>query len=286
MTRGWTGKAEAVRRARAAGWALGVGAAMAGLGVAGPISAQSQGANGNIDGYALSEDALSGGALGVAPIQTWSAPRDSSDNAGSAGRPAGAAASLKPVAPAPTPRPGAAARTPVAPPAGSEDWRAARVSFTASGHGVGDLVRDLAANAGVRAAVDESLTAPVTVRASNRRLDDLLTELSTRHSFDWYHDGRVLHVTPSAMSLARLLRLNSVSAADLETALRRLGLFEPRYPIQATGEGLAYVVGPPAYIAALELVLSDMETSREPVESSGSVRTVKWGRQGSERVAQ
>ncbi len=173
-------------------------------------------------------------------------------------------------------------------PAATADWRAARVSFAAADTELKSLINDIAAAAGVRAKIDPQLTGSVTYRATNAAVGDVLKTLGGRYAFDWWFDGASLNVTRASAAASRILRFTRVSPDELRRALTAIGLYEPRFAIRVGENGLGFITAPPGYVAAVELVLSDLESAAAARTAEGPadvvVRTIKWGRVGAQRV--
>ena len=83
-----------------------------------------------------------------------------------------------------------------------------------------------------------------------------MNDLAGRHNFEWYFDGRILHISTNEESVIRLLALDSVPFFELRTALDRLGIADRRFPLRHGGASkLVLVSGPPRYVALVEQTL-------------------------------
>lgn len=167
----------------------------------------------------------------------------------------------------------------------TQAWRRYRVSFAAAGASLPGLLRDLSSAAGVRLELDAEVAGDVTHTAEDSRLDEVLTTLGARHGFSWWHDGATLRVAPSSRNVSRILRLTRVATETLRESLTELGLYEPRFPIREGGQGLTFVSGPPDYIAAIELVLGDLEAAAAERAQPRTIRIIRWGRLGGQVVS-
>lgn len=166
----------------------------------------------------------------------------------------------------------------------TQTWRRYRVSFATAGAALPGLLRDLASAAGVRLELDPAVSGEVVYTAEEARLDVVLTELGARHAFSWWHDGAALRIAPSSRNVSRILRLTRVAPETLRETLSQLSLYEPRFPIREGARGLTFVSGPPEYVAAIELVLADLEAAAAERAQPRSIQIIRWGRVGNQVV--
>jgi type III secretion protein C len=117
-----------------------------------------------------------------------------------------------------------------------------------------EVLTEIGQRTGVRVTVSDAVRGRVRGRLPALPPQQLIDLLARTHGFDWFFDGAVLHVSSMGEATSRILVLGSVPPEALEATLAALGLADARWPARLAG-GLAYVSGPPRYVAMIEQVL-------------------------------
>jgi len=154
----------------------------------------------------------------------------------------------------------AAAWTAVPAMAAEIHWRTNNFTYVAHDKPLRDFIRDFAASQGVSVVV-----APEVSGTINGKFDTtpqgMLDILSTSFGVTWYYDGSVLYISPGGDMSSEVVQLGDVSANQVQQALSRLGVFDPRYPISYDrAHDTARVAGPKRYV---QLVQQTVEALNE-----------------------
>ncbi|ANI21628.1 EscC/YscC/HrcC family type III secretion system outer membrane ring protein [Pandoraea faecigallinarum] len=82
----------------------------------------------------------------------------------------------------------------------------------------------------------------------------LLESMASRLGLIWYHDGQSIFVYDASEVRNATISMRDASLGDLESYLRKAGLYDRRYPIRGErGSKVFYVSGPPVFV---DLVLA------------------------------
>lgn len=128
------------------------------------------------------------------------------------------------------------------------NWPGRPFEIVASEKTLADLMRELAASQGTTAVVDPKINAVVSGRFSGEPLT-ILDRLCATYALSWYFDGAVLYVDPSADIKSEVMPITSSQAGQLVDTLRRLKIYDNRYPLLVSArEGTARVSGPRRYV--------------------------------------
>ena len=140
--------------------------------------------------------------------------------------------------------------------AGEPDWPDAAYPYTVIDQDLGTVLQEFSDNLGILLRISDQIHGRVQDYRSTETPKDFLNELARRNSFEWYFDGRILHISGNDESVVRLLALGSVPFLELWTALDRLGIADQRFPLRHGGTSdLVLVSGPPRYVALVEQTL-------------------------------
>lgn len=99
--------------------------------------------------------------------------------------------------------------------------------------------------------------------------------LSGQGNFEWYFDGRVLHISAVKEAQTRLFVLPPITLDQFQKALDALGVSDDRYRVQsAPGDALVKVSGPPRFVALAEQTLTGLvaEARARPKSDSPKVQ--------------
>lgn len=139
-------------------------------------------------------------------------------------------------------------------------WRTTNFIYVAHDKPLRDFIRDFAASQGISVVV-----APEVSGTINGKFDTtpqgMLDILTTSFGVTWYYDGSVLYISPGGDMSSEVVQLGDVSANQVQQALTRLGVFDPRYPISYDRvHDTARVAGPKRYV---QLVRQTVEALNE-----------------------
>lgn len=175
-----------------------------------------------------------------------------------------AAAGLGPVGPAwAAPAEEAAEAGPQVP------WTERRTRLQADNLEIVELLRQVAGSNRLPIQVDERVRGTVS-GSFNLPPQQLFDKLSRSHGFVWFYDGHSIIVSPISEVKTEMMRLSSDALSQLNVTLRKLGLFDPRFPVRLDAENrLAIFSGPARYVDTLLGIargLQDAVDQRAPTE--------------------
>lgn len=119
---------------------------------------------------------------------------------------------------------------------------------------VDQSLRDVLQEFGRNVRVDIQVSDRLKGRVNRFQHDDtaqaFLDELASLHGFDWFFDGRRLHVSSRDEAFDKAWSVKPAVEKELRVALERAGADDPRYPVSFDGDrGMARLSGPPAFMA-------------------------------------
>lgn len=193
----------------------------------------------------------------------------------------GSAQGSTPAAAAPGSLPGAEARSPglplapgtemtvtapAPPPAARDDWRGRPFEYAVVDQELRDVLIELGKRVGLNAVVSDGVRGRVRGRLARGTAVETLDRLAAIYGLDWFTDGSTLHVSAVGEAVSRLVDLGGVPPAQLDSALRTLGVLDQRWPIRGSDPslGMAMVSGPPRYVALVEQTLSVLARRPRP----------------------
>ena len=129
------------------------------------------------------------------------------------------------------------------------------------------LLDGIARQIGVHAEVSAKVEGHVHGRLPAGNARELLDDLAAVYGFEWYFDGRAIHVSATSESIDKIVPIRRIAAADLQETLVNLAVVDPRWPIRYSRRGdVADIAGPPHYVALIEQTIAAMpETKAETV---------------------
>jgi len=158
----------------------------------------------------------------------------------------------------------------LAPPAQAADihWRTDHFSYVAHDKPLKDFIRDFAASQGVSVVVAPEVSGTV-----NGKFDTtpqgMLDILTMSFGVTWYYDGSVLYISPGGDMASEVVQLGGVSGAQLQAALGRLGVLDPRYPINYDRvHDTARVAGPKRYVELVRQAVAALNEGAGPSQSN------------------
>ena len=153
-------------------------------------------------------------------------------------------------------------------------WRTDHFSYVAHDKPLKEFIRDFAASQGVSVVVAPEVSGTV-----NGKFDTtpqgMLDILTMSFGVTWYYDGSVLYISPGGDMSSEVVQLGGVSAPQLQAALSRLGVLDPRYPISYDrGHDTARVAGPKRYVDLVSQTVEALHEGREaPASNANNIHT-------------
>lgn len=146
-------------------------------------------------------------------------------------------------------------------------WRTDHFSAVVHDKPLREFIRDFAASQGLSVVVAPEVSGNV-----NGRFDTtpqgMLDTLTLSFGVTWFYDGSVLYISAGGDMVTEVIPLGDISAGQLQAALSRLGVLDPRYPISYDRvHGTARVAGPKRYV---ELVSQSVEALNQGGLASAS----------------
>jgi type III secretion protein C len=157
-----------------------------------------------------------------------------------------------------------------APPAGIpplRPWSSAPVNYaSATDKPVAEVLRDICASLQMICVVGDEVRGTTAPRFRGQSLASVLASLSRAFGFNWYHDGQVLHVTPTQDVKSAVVTLKSARLDELVDSLRRSGAWDERFAVHQDAElGLLRVSGPPRFVEVVRETADALDKARENV---------------------
>lgn len=141
-------------------------------------------------------------------------------------------------------------------------WLGERYNIVVRDQDVRDVFRQFGSLVGVPVVISEQVDARATARFENATGEQIMEAIATEYGLDWRFDGRRIEVSSNSEQVSRILDMGGVLRSDLIGALDELGSYEPRFPISAVDGELGFIVGPPRYVAIVEVVLAELVEKR------------------------
>jgi len=153
-----------------------------------------------------------------------------------------------------------------------DGWRTERFNVVVRDQGVRDVLTQFGALAGVPVVVSDSIDAKISARFEDATGKEIIEAIAREYALDWRFDGRRIEISANSEQVSRILAMGGVSSADLVDALKTLGTYESQFPITAIDGELGLLVGPPRYVAIVEIVLAELAEKRMAEEIASEQR--------------
>ena len=128
-----------------------------------------------------------------------------------------------------------------------------------------DLMHEMSRRTGLPVVVGDGLTGRADVQNADGSVRGLLDRLADEGRIAWWFDGAAVHVEGPAL-VSRLLPLAGVRPADLDKALRAVGLTATEYPMLAEPDShMIRIVAPPGYVETVEQTIAALAADKAPV---------------------
>ncbi|WP_274533191.1 type III secretion system outer membrane ring subunit SctC [Photorhabdus temperata] len=140
------------------------------------------------------------------------------------------------------------------------DWLPMPYDYLAKGESLRDVLVNFGANYDASVVVSDKVTDQVNGHFEQDGPQEFLQHLSSLYNLVWYYDGSVLYVFKNSEIQSRLLKLEQTNATELQQAMKRSGIWEPRFGWRPdAGNQLVYVSGPPRYLELVDQTASALE---------------------------
>lgn len=142
-------------------------------------------------------------------------------------------------------------------------WQLKRMTLKAENKEIGELLRQLAASNGLAIQIDERIKGTVSASFS-KSPQEILDQLGTSYGFFAFYDGTAIIVTPLSDVKSDVVHMAPAAIANLTDTLRRLGIYDARFPIRIDEPNrLVILSGPTRYVEMLSGVLRALHESAE-----------------------
>lgn len=154
------------------------------------------------------------------------------------------------------------------------DWRNAPYPYSIINQDVGNAVKNFGYNTGLKVSVAQDVKGTVRGHQHAGTAREFLDEITKSNDLDWYSDGTVIYVSPTADEETALVPLNEFSFSNLKRHLAEFGLIDKRFRLAKRKAGdVAVVSGPPSYVAVIKQAIQ-VETGGKDQPDSGASGTL------------
>jgi type III secretion protein C len=123
-----------------------------------------------------------------------------------------------------------------------------------------ELLREFTGGYGISVVIDPQVTGTVTGRFTLTP-QSTLDYLASTYGLVWFYDGNVLYISPADSVLSDVIALPAQSTQRTMRTLERLGLLDPRFPINFDeGSRVARVAGPRPYVELVRNTLRSIDS--------------------------
>lgn len=142
-------------------------------------------------------------------------------------------------------------------------WQHQRMTLKAENKELADLLRQIASSNGLAIQVDERVKGTVAATFKSAP-QEILEQLGRTYGFFWFYDGNTLIVTPVSDVKTEVAQLPPDAMLTLTATLRRLGVYDGRFPIRVDeANRLVFISGPTRYVEMLSNILRALQESAE-----------------------
>ena len=117
---------------------------------------------------------------------------------------------------------------------------------------VADVLREFAAAIGVVLTLGQGVEGRLTNFAGTYDARGFLDAVTAEFGLVWYDDGAAIHVSAASEMTSVVIDFEALSPAELEAAMKELGIADPRFALRETSAGIGVVTGPPRYVELVE----------------------------------
>jgi len=139
-----------------------------------------------------------------------------------------------------------------------DGWRTERFNMVVRDQGVREVLTQFGTLAGIPVVVSDSIDERISARFEDATGKEIIDAIAREYALDWRFDGRRIEISANSEQVSRILAMGGVASDDLVEALKTLGAYESRFPITAIDGELGMLVGPPRYVAIVEIVLAEL----------------------------
>jgi len=120
---------------------------------------------------------------------------------------------------------------------------------------VRDVFKEISIAIGVPILLSDEVDGRVSASFDQASATEMLDGISKNRALDWRFDGGRIRVTSQSEQITRIIDLDGVTLSQLSTALKSLDVYNSRFQMTAVDGEFGMVVGPPDYVAVVEVVL-------------------------------
>ncbi len=146
--------------------------------------------------------------------------------------------------------------------ANGDAWLGERFDVTIRDQSLRDVLAQFGTMVGVPTIISDRIDGTVSAKFSDVTGEEILDAFAKRYALDWRFDGRRLEVSSNSEQVSRVFDMGGVSSSELIKALEALDSYDSRYPLSVLDGQLALLVGPPRYVAIVEIVLAELAERR------------------------
>jgi len=120
---------------------------------------------------------------------------------------------------------------------------------------VRDVFKEISVAIGVPILLSNEVDGRVSVSFEQATASELLDGIARNRALDWRFDGGRIRVTSQSEQITRIIDLDGVTLNQLSSALISLDVYNDRFQMTAVDGEFGMIVGPPDYVAVVEVVL-------------------------------
>jgi type III secretion protein C len=141
------------------------------------------------------------------------------------------------------------------------------------------LLGILTAN-GVTANISENVKGTVSVRVGSNESQRVFENLCRANGLIWFYDGQVVNVVSSSEQVTKIITVNPLEVAAVNSALQASGLRSKRLPFKYVPESSSFIfTGPNRYVNLVEEVIQgavkrQLKGNKDRLDPSGGVTQV------------
>lgn len=164
------------------------------------------------------------------------------------------------------------------------DWADAPYEYVVLDQEIRATLTEFGRNLGIAVLLSDGVSGHLRGRIDASTAGGFLDRLTESNGLNWYYDGAVLHVSAASEFATRTLPTGGVRSDNVVEQLHRLDLADDRFGIRGAGDVLS-VSGPPAYVAAVQQVVQNMQPPPAAPDQDHPYVRVFRGRTGGESIA-
>jgi type II secretory pathway component GspD/PulD (secretin) len=171
--------------------------------------------------------------------------------------------------------------------AADEAWLQERYNIVVRDQDLRGVLEQFGSLVSVPVVISDSVEGRASARFENATGEQVIDSIATEYGLDWRFDGRRIEISANSEQVSRILDMDGVQRSTLVEALEALDSYEPRFPISVADDELGLIVGPPRYVAIVEIVLAELVEKRRTSRAlDAERRAVALAREEEKRAAE